>query len=147
MEQRQFTELVEKAESDPSFLHRMIFSPETLISELKGSLDRQALGALIAMQPAEIIARTVGISQYCGNTCTSSCDNTCGGSCGYTTNFSEAVTGKAGIPFFSRSRGQLEGCGNTCTSSCDNTCGGSCGYTTNLTDFAQRFGQNFQAFR
>lgn len=146
MEQRQFSELVKKAESDPTFLHRMVFSPETLISELKGSLSRAALGALIAKHPGEIVARTIGVTSYCGNTCTSSCDNTCGGSCGFTTNIVEQV-GALGTPYFSRNRGQLEGCGNTCTSSCDNTCGGSCGFTTNLTDFQQRFGQQFQMFR
>lgn len=145
MEHKQFAQIIKKAERDPKFLHKLLFSPEEIIAELKGSLGRGELGALIAKDPAEIIARTIGITSYCGNTCTSSCGNTCGGSCGYTTNLVELEV-PALTPFYSRLKGELAACGNTCTSSCDNTCGGSCGYTTNLTDFG-RFGQNFAAFR
>ena len=147
MDQKQFAELLARAEQDPEFLHKLTFKPEEVVAELKGSVDRAALGSLIAKQPAEIVARTIGINQACGNTCTSSCDNTCGQSCGFTTNLVGNVAAVSQKTFFSRLRGELAACGNTCTSSCDNTCGGSCGFTTNLTDFSSGFGQNFQAFR
>lgn len=147
MDQKQFSELLARAEKDPEFLHTLTFSPEKLLGELQGQVDRQALGRLIAKQPAEIIARTVGINQACGNTCTSSCDNTCGQSCGFTTNLTGgAMVELARNSYFSRFNGDLQACGNTCTSSCDNTCGQSCGFTTNLTDFG-RFGQFNQGFR
>jgi hypothetical protein len=137
MDQKQFADLVSKAKQDPKFLHSLIFSPLEVSKELAG-VDRKALGSLIAQSPVELIARTVGITQYCGNTCTSSCDNTCGGSCGFTTNISTPAELVARKAFFSRNVGEIAQCGNTCTSSCDNTCGGSCGFTTNLTDFGQQ---------
>jgi hypothetical protein len=143
---KQFSELVNKAEKDASFLHKLMFSPESLVGELKGVLDRQAIGALIAKNPSEIVARTIGVVSFCGNTCTSSCDNTCGGSCGFTTNIVE-VSGARNISFYSRFRSGLAECGNTCSSSCDNTCGGSCGYTTNLTEFGAFGAQNVRSFR
>ena len=79
-----FKGLVEKAKSDATFFHNLVFDPEKILSGLE--LGRREKGALVALSPSEAIARLVGITSYCGNTCTSSCDNTCGGSCGYTTN-------------------------------------------------------------
>lgn len=137
MDQKKFANLIAKAQKDPKFLHALIFSPLEVAKELEG-VDRKAIGALVAHNPNELIARTIGINQWCGNTCTSSCDNTCGGSCGFTTNLTnpgELVMRKT---YFSRALGELANCGNTCTSSCDNTCGGSCGFTTNLTDFGSQ---------
>ena len=89
MDQKQFAAIVKRAEEDPEFLHKLTFKPDQLVSELAGQVDRQSLGGLIAKQPGEIIARTIGINQACGNTCTSSCDNTCGQSCGFTTNLTD----------------------------------------------------------
>jgi hypothetical protein len=146
MDQKQFAELVSKAEKEPAFLHKLLFSPETMVADLQPSMSRVEIGALIAKSPAEVVARTIGVTSYCGNTCTSSCDNTCGGSCGFTTNIVESQVMR-NISYFSRFRGELSACGNTCTSSCDNTCGGSCGYTTNLTDFGGSWVQNARSFR
>ncbi len=145
MDQKKFAEILKKAEQDPAFLHKLTFKPEEVLAELRGTVDKATLGSIIAKEPAEIIARTLGITQACGNTCTSSCDNTCGQSCGFTTNFVD-IGVAVQKPYFARFKNELAGCGNTCTSSCDNTCGQSCGFTTNLTDFG-RFGQNFQSFR
>lgn len=148
MDQKAFAKIVEKAKGDPEFLHRLTFEPEKVIDELKGDVDRSVLGGLIAKEPAEIVARTMGISSYCGNTCTSSCDNTCGQSCGYTTNLVDRSASAIRKAYFVRGLNELAWCGNTCTSSCDNTCGGSCGYTTNLVgdEFGSqaRFGQMFR---
>lgn len=146
MDQKQFAAIVSKAEKDPTYLHKLMFSPETMVAELKAHLDRREIGGLIAKSPAEIVARTIGVTSYCGNTCTSSCDNTCGGSCGFTTNIVDTPIARQ-VSYFSRFRDELAGCGNTCTSSCDNTCGGSCGYTTNLTDFGGFVSQNARSFR
>ena len=147
MDQKKFSKIIQKAQKDPKFLHQLIFKPESAIKELDDSLDRQMLGNMISKNPAEIIAKTIGILQACGNTCTSSCDNTCGKSCGYTTNIVDNQLAKAAqAPFFSRFNDELAACGYTCTYSCDNTCGGSCGYTTNLTD-AGGFGSFNQSFR
>ncbi len=134
MDRDTFKQLVDRAQSDASFFHSLVFAPEKVIGELE--VGRREKGALIAMSPAEVLARLIGVNSYCGNTCSSSCDNTCGGSCGYTTNL-QARPGEAVVSYFSRVSGSVAECGNTCTSSCDNTCGGSCGYTTN---FAGRFG-------
>ena len=145
MDQKNFAELVAKAEKDAGFLHKLMFNPEGIIPELLTTMSRREVGGLIAKSPAEIVARTIGVTSYCGNTCTSSCDNTCGGSCGFTTNIVESQVAR-NVSYFSQFRGELAGCGNTCSSSCDNTCGGSCGYTTNLTDLGS-FGQNVRSFR
>ena len=147
MDQKKFAKLVARADEDKDFLQKLVFRPETLVDELSSDVDRSLLGSMIARQPAEMVARTIGVLQACGNTCTTSCDNTCGGSCGFTTNLTDQPFGNVvQQSFFSRFRGELAACGNTCTSSCDNTCGGSCGFTTNLTDFGQR-GFAAQAFR
>ncbi len=144
MEQRRFAEIVERAKGDPEFLHRLVFEPETLVAELKDGLTRAEIGAVVGKSPAEVVARTIGVDSYCGNTCTSSCDNTCGGSCGYTTNLTDDVMPV--VSYFSRLKDELGACGNTCTSSCDNTCGQSCGFTTNLTDLGS-FVSRPQSFR
>jgi len=147
MDQKMFAEIVAKAEGDAKFLHQLTFQPEKVLAELSGKVDRQVLGGLVAKHPAEVVARTIGIDSYCGNTCTSSCDNTCGGSCGYTTNLVDHMRVAVQRPYFSRGLGELAACGNTCTSSCDNTCGGSCGYTTNLVDHGQMVSRFSQSFR
>jgi hypothetical protein len=133
MDPKIFQDLVEKAKSDPAFFHQLIFAPEKVIGQIT-DLDRRAKGALVGQNPAALVARAIGVTQGCGNTCTSSCDNTCGQSCGFTTNLTADVMTAARVNYFSSFRGELAACGNTCTSSCDNTCGGSCGFTTNLTD-------------
>jgi hypothetical protein len=132
MDAKAFERLVKQARSDPQFFHALVFEPESILAKLD-FVDRGAKGAIIAADPAEIVARTIGVVSACGNTCTSSCDNTCGGSCGYTTNLQGGLA-ERGVSFYARLRSSVEYCGNTCTSSCDNTCGGSCGYTTNIVD-------------
>ncbi len=147
MDQKKFATLVARAEKDPKFLHQIVFNPEEVLGDLAKDLGRSLLGAMLAKQPEEIIARTIGVLQACGNTCTSSCENTCGGSCGFTTNLvDQPVANVAARQFFSRFQGSVAACGNTCTTSCDNTCGGSCGFTTNLTDLG-RVGGFTQGFR
>src|SRR5687767_3158528 len=104
MDNKQFAELVKRAEKDPQFLHTLLFKPETLAGELSQTIGRRALGALVSKQPAEVVAITLGIDSWCGNTCSSSCDNTCGQSCGFTTNFTERAA-EAVNPFFTRVQG------------------------------------------
>ncbi len=147
MKHSDFKEIVERAEKDPEFLHKLVFKTEALIDELKPKIGRAGIGALIGKEPGEIIAKTIGIAAGCGNTCTSSCGNTCGQSCGYTTNLVGPEI-EAATSYFSRNRGELAACGNTCTSSCGNTCGGSCNFTTNLTgpEFGG-FAGGWQTFR
>ncbi|MBO9569896.1 MAG: hypothetical protein J7503_13895 [Cellulomonas iranensis] len=145
MDQQSFARIVERAQKDPEYLRALVFAPETLVPDVKDHLTRRQLGAALSKSPAEVIARTIGIDQYCGNTCTSSCDNTCGGSCGFTTNLTDEVAAR--VTYFARDLEQIAECGNTCTSSCDNTCGGSCGFTTNLTDFGSIAARGGQAFR
>lgn len=147
MDQKKFADLVARAEKDPQFLHNLVFKPEAVFGELSKDFDRKVLGSMIAQSPTEIIARTIGVVQYCGNTCTSSCDNTCGGSCGFTTNIVDLPAVAQTKPYFSRLGSAVAVCGNTCTSSCDNTCGGSCGFTTNLTDMGRFGGYYAQGFR
>ena len=57
MDQDSFLKLVERAEKDPAFLHKLTFQPESLVEELKDSVDRPTLGVLIGKQPGEIIAQ------------------------------------------------------------------------------------------
>ena len=132
MDPKQFKKLVEMAKADSKIFHSLVFEPEKVLDKVD-FLDRNEKGALIAVDPGEIVAKLVGVTQWCGNTCTSSCDNTCGQSCGFTTNLQARATAKQAT-FYSRLEGNIAWCGNTCTSSCDNTCGGSCGFTTNLVD-------------
>lgn len=89
MDQKSFAALVERAEKEPDFLHKLTFKPEEMMAELRNAVGREALGSMIAKQPGEVVARTIGINQACGNTCSSSCDNTCGSSCGFTTNLTD----------------------------------------------------------
>ena len=86
MDQKTFAKLVSKAQEDPEFFHRLTFTPEKDIDELKDDVPRSVLGSLVGKEPAEMVARTLGVLGYCGNTCSSSCGNTCNASCGYTTN-------------------------------------------------------------
>lgn len=147
MDQKKFGKIVERAQKDAKFLQALVFEPESMLEDLKADVDRPMLGSLIAKEPAEIVARTLGINMSCGNTCTSSCGGTCGQSCGYTTNLVDRIGTVARQAYYVRGVQELAYCGNTCTSSCDNTCGGSCGYTTNLVeDFGSqvRFGQAFR---
>lgn len=90
MDPNTFQQVVERAKGDPAFFHALVFEPEKVLSEV--NLGRRAKGALVAIEPGEVIARLAGVLSACGNTCSSSCDNTCGGSCGYTTN----LTGRGG---------------------------------------------------
>jgi hypothetical protein len=144
MDPKRFSSIIERAKSDPEYLHKLLFEPETLVADKEGHLTRTEIGAAMSRTPSELIARAIGVLEACGNTCTSSCDNTCGQSCGFTTNLTDEVAQR--VSYFSRASDALEGCGNTCTSSCDNTCGQSCGFTTNLTDFASFAGRQ-QYFR
>jgi len=135
MDQKTFAKLVSKAQEDPEFFHRLTFTPEKAIDELKDDVPRSVLGSLVGKEPAEMVARTLGVLGYCGNTCSSSCGNTCtGSSCGYTTNLVGEVGSAVKTPYFVRGVNELAYCGNTCSSSCGNTCNASCGYTTNLVD-------------
>ncbi len=129
MDPKNFQKLVEAAKKDSKFFHELVFNTEKVVSKLD-YLDRKSKGALVAIDPEEVIARLVGEIAACGNTCTSSCKNTCGKSCGFTTNLVPDEPVLAAVqPDF----GPVAACGNTCTSSCKNTCGKSCGFTTNRT--------------
>ncbi|TQS45564.1 hypothetical protein [Cryptosporangium phraense] len=134
MDQEQFAAIVARAEREPEYLHNLIFSPETLVPDMKDSLSRAQIGSLMGRSPAETVARAIGVVNACGNTCSSSCENTCGGSCGFTTNIVDQPEVVVAETFFSRARDTIQACGNTCSSSCDNTCGNSCGFTTNIVD-------------
>jgi len=121
MDQKTFKQILDRAKQDSQFFHSLVFDPEKAIADLH-ELDRSAKGALISVNPEEVIARLIGRTSWCDVTCTSSCGVTCSGSsCGYTTNLVDRI----------RPTGIAAGCDVTCTSSCGATCGTSCGYTTN----------------
>ena len=108
-------QLIENAQKDPEFFHRLVFDAEQAIGELD-YLDRSQKARLVSLRPEDLIAGLAGavinfddsVAQ-CGSSCHDSCRATCDGSC-------QA----------------------TCASSCDTTCGSrSCDTTTNR--FVDRF--------
>lgn len=122
--------LIERAQKDAEFFHKLVFEPESALAEVD-DLDRRTKGRIVAVDPKNLVAGLAGALvnlddsvAACGSSCHDSCDATCDGSCGA-----------------------------TCATSCDRTCGSrSCDTTTNLvsrTEFinpAERFA-DFAGFR
>src|SRR3954462_15158757 len=94
--------VIERARTDPSFFHNLVFDPERALSDQPG-LDRATRARLIGIDPDEFVGRLLGI-RHCTATCGEiSCDHTCG----------------------------MRTCRLTCASSCSaDTCSSSCGRTT-----------------
>jgi hypothetical protein len=96
----------ERAQKDPEFFHKLIFDPESILSELPAS--RAVKAAVLGLdldQFWNFILRPPGGVEGCGDSCGwASCDDTCG----------------------------QRSCGHTCSDSCDSTCASSCGKTLQL---------------
>ena len=69
--------LLEQAKADPKFFHALVFDPQSILDELE-YVDRGIKGAIIALDPEQLIGDLIGSLADCGVTvnCTSTCTYT-----------------------------------------------------------------------
>jgi hypothetical protein len=97
--------VLQRARDDAAFFHKLVFQPDSIMSELPD--NRELKAAIYGIDPRQLLtpARPGKRFEECSETCgAQSCQDTCG----------EAS------------------CDHTCLSSCHGTCGLSCGNTTHV---------------
>jgi hypothetical protein len=99
--------VLQRAREDAAFFHKLVFNPDSIISELPD--NRELKAAIYGIDPRQLLSSPPGRRhdvRMCSETCgPQSCQGTCG----------EAS------------------CDHTCLSSCHDTCASlSCGFTTHV---------------